>query len=219
MCPEKNPEGDVNASGIKLPVQNNYEIAYKEAKDAFLKKNKSDIYNATGAKPDGDNRILLPFLNKEIVITLPDVIISYTNNAEVELWLKIILLHYLSSYEKIPFSGDQITYKQISGGLSYYPVFQKRCITPIISLFNGHYEKFIKAAEIIGGVRTDENKYSVSFQVFPHVRITYNIWEGDEELPADGNVAFDSSITGYLPSEDITVLCNMITVMIIKTKL
>lgn len=220
MCPEKNlKNGEYYTSGIKLPVQNNYEIAYQEAVQGFLSSNINNIHERTGARVIGENDIVLSFLNKEVCIRYPEISITFCDNEEVQLWLKIILLHYLSCVERVPFSDEQITYKQISGGLSYYPVFQRRCINPIISKFNGNYKSFIKAAEAIGGVRLEENKYTVLFQIFPNIRITYNIWEGDDELPADGNVIFDSSISNYISSEDIVVLCNMLTVMMIKNKI
>ena len=205
------------ASGIKLPKQNNYEIAYKEAAEEFLKKNINDICQNTGARTyKSDNSITISFIDKEIIVTYPEVKIFYKNDDDVPLWLKILLLHYLSEADGIPASGEQITFKEISGGLAYYPTFQNRAINPILNTFAGRFDEYVQAAERIGGVRSDCGNYSVSFQVFPKIKITYNIWEGDDDFPSEGNVVFDSSIIKYLTTEDIAVLCNMIAVMIIK---
>jgi hypothetical protein len=44
------------------------------------------------------------------------------------------------------------------------------------------------------------------------------LWKGDTEFPPDGNVLFDSSITGYLPAEDIVILAETVVWKIIKAK-
>ena len=132
------------------------------------------------------------------------------------MWYKILLLHYLIQAKGTPASGEQITFKQITGGLAYYPAFHRRSIKPVIKSYGNNLNKYIIAAERIGGVKSDFSKYSVFFQVFPKVPVIFNLWEGDDELPADGNIVFDSSISDYLTTEDIAVLCNIIALMIIK---
>jgi hypothetical protein len=207
------------ASGIKLPKQDNYEIAYREAADEFAKKEIKDFPGLSEIGINNENNnIVVPFLNKEIIISYPDLSIIYRNNKDVELWLKILLLRYLSRVNALIAPGELITFKQIPGGLAYYTNFQKRSIIPLLKTFAGNYELFISVTEKIGGVRSDYSNYSVSFRVFPGIVIIFNIWEGDDEIPADGNVIFDSSIINYFSSEDIVVLCNMIAVMIIKNK-
>ncbi len=218
MSFKNNPKNDeYYASGVKLPKQDNYEIAYQEAANVFLKREIKDILGLTGIRINNHN-IVIPFLNKEIIISYPDLKIFYSNNKDAELWLKILLLRYLARVDNFITTGELITFKQIPGGLAYYPNFQKRSIIPILKTFNGNFELFISAAERIGGIRSDYSNYSVSFQMFPGIVISFNIWEGDEDVPADGNVIFDSSITDYFSSEDVVVVCNMIAVMVIKNK-
>jgi hypothetical protein len=208
------------ASGIKMPTQDNYEIAYKQAVEEFMKRDIKEICNNAGVQTyDNDpGYLIVPFINKNIIILYPDIKISYSNNEDIGLWLKILVLHYLINADGTPPSGRQITFKEISGGLSYYPTFQNRAVKPVLKVFADQLDDFILSSEEIGGLKSDYGKYSISFQVFPNIRIIFNIWEGDEELPSDGNVVFDSSITHYLSSEDIVVMCNMIVLMIIKSR-
>jgi hypothetical protein len=42
------------------------------------------------------------------------------------------------------------------------------------------------------------------------------LWKGDEEFPPEGNILFDSSITGYLPVEDIVILAETVVWKLIK---
>ncbi len=208
------------ASRINLPKQNNYETAYDEAVSELLKRDLKDIALKSGAQiihEDSSVNLIIPFIKDEIIITYPMVSLNYKNkDIELSLWYKILLLHYLIQAKGTPASGEQITFKQITGGLAYYPAFHRRSIKPVIKSYGNNLNKYIIAAERIGGVKSDFSKYSVFFQVFPKVPVIFNLWEGDDELPADGNIVFDSSISDYLTTEDIAVLCNIIALMIIK---
>ncbi len=210
------------SSGIKLPEQDNYEIAYKEAAHDLAISDIHKISEESGARliiNDSIECLALSFIDKEIVIEYPEIKVYYQNkNDEVPLWLKIIILQYLTYAKGTPSSGNQITYKQISGGLSYYPIFQKRAIIPILEAFGGNFQNFVSCGKKIGGIKAFKGDYSLTFHVLPRVSITYVIWDGDGEFPPAGNVIFDSSIEDYLTTEDIVVLCNMISVMIIKNK-
>jgi hypothetical protein len=208
------------ASRINLPKQDNYETAYNEAVDELLKRDLKDIALKSGAQiihEDSSANLIIPFIKDEIIITYPKVSLTYKNkDLELSLWYKILLLHYLIQAKGTPASGQQITFKQITGGLAYYPAFHRRSIKPVIKSYGNNLNKYIIAAERIGGVKSDFSKYSIFFQVFPKVTVIFNLWEGDDELPADGNIIFDSSITDYLTTEDIAVLCNILALMIIK---
>jgi len=136
---------------------------------------------------------------------------------EIPPWLQILTLHYLVTAKGTGETGVQITYKQIEGGLAYYPVFQKRSVGPLVKVFGDDFRNFIKSGTALGGRETAFGDYALQFRAFPKVEIIFIIWKGDDEFPVEGNVMFDSSITDYLSSEDITILSNMIAVMIIKS--
>jgi hypothetical protein len=211
----------IDFSGLELPKQDNYTTAYKEAADALRKRQLSDIAEKSGAsiiKSDALEYLLVPFLKDELIVSHPDIELKYKDSdRDVPLWLKILLLHYLVYSKGSQHTGNQITFKQITGGLGYYIAFQRRSIIPILKAFGNNFDNYIAAGERIGGVR-QSGKYSLYFQVFPRIGICYNIWEQDEDFPAEGNVVFDSSISDYLSTEDIAVLCNMTAVMIVKNK-
>jgi hypothetical protein len=208
------------ASGINLPKQDNYETAYNKAVSELLKKDMKDVARKSGAQiihKDSSVNLILPFVKDEIIISFPQVSLIYKNkDTELSLWYKILILHYLLQAKGTPATGGQITFKQITGGLAYYPAFYRRTIKPLIKSFEKNLNQYITSAERIGGVKSDISKYSVFFQVFPKVYVIINLWEGDEELPSDGNIIFDSSIADYLTTEDIVVLCNIMALKIIK---
>ncbi len=207
-------------SGISLPKQDNYETAYNEAVVELLRKDLKDVAQKSGAQIFQENaqtNLILPFFTDEVIITFPKISLYYKNkDQEISLWYKILILHYLGQAKGTPINGEQITFKQVTGGLAYYPAFHRRTIKPLLKAFGSNLNKYTAAAVKAGGVKTDIGKYSFSFQVFPRVSVIINLWEGDDELPADGNIIFDSSIADYLTTEDIAVLCNILALMIIK---
>jgi hypothetical protein len=50
---------------------------------------------------------------------------------------------------------------------------------------------------------------SVTLCPLPKLPVTYIIWAGDDELPPAGMILFDSTASGWLPAEDLTVLASL----------
>jgi hypothetical protein len=128
-----------------------------------------------------------------------------------------LILHYLGRAAGTPARSEQITFKQLEGGLAYYPAFQRRSITPLLDAYGIDLEKFMKAGTASGGLRSPLGEYALSFRAFPMVEVSFVLWKGDNEFPPTGSVIFDSSISDYLSTEDVAVLCNMIAVKILKS--
>jgi hypothetical protein len=211
-----------DVSPLNPGKQNNYEIAYDEAATILAESDIGEITKKSGSQKvetNGTVSIALSFLNDKIVISYPDISISYHEKDDaVPLWLKILILHYLIHAKGTPQSGDQITFKQLEGGLGYYPAFQRRTTIPLLDVFDGNIEELIERGAMVGGIKVSYGDYALTFQAFPMVAVTFVFWKGDNEFPPEGNVIFDSTIGDYFTTEDIAVLCNMIAVMIIKKK-
>ena len=54
---------------------------------------------------------------------------------------------------------------------------------------------------------TDYGDVAVTVNAFSRVPITFILWRGDEEFLPEGNIIFDSTISDYLSTEDINMLC------------
>jgi len=129
---------------------------------------------------------------------------------------KILILHYFTGAKGTPATGKLIAYKQLSGGVSYFPTFSHRVIEPLIRNFGKSPELLIERAAKLGGREADYGDVSATISAFEHVPITLVLWRGDEELAPNGNMLFDASISDYLSTEDITVLCETITWKLVK---
>jgi len=171
----------------------------------------------SGAQYVEPNEIVINYLNQPYHITLPDVEISLEDSkVEVALKDKILILHYFTEAKGTPATGKLITYKQLPGGVSYFPAFSQRAIAPLVNHFGKKTELLIKAAAKLGDRGTDYGDVSVNVNAFDHVPITLVLWRGDEELAPNGNILFDANISDYLSTEDITVLSEAIIWKIVK---
>jgi hypothetical protein len=193
-------------------------LSYKLAREQLSKI--SDIQEQcrkSGARYVGPNEILINYLNQPYHITLPDIeILLEDSNVEVPLKDKILILHYFTLAKDTPATRVLITYKQLPGGISYFPAFSQRAITPFVKHFGKNPELLIKAAAKLGGREADYGDVSVTVNAFDHVLITLALWRGDEELAPNGNILFDSNISDYLSTEDVTVLSETIIWKLVK---
>jgi hypothetical protein len=195
-----------------------FELSYQLAREQLTKI--SDIQEQcrkSGARYVGSNEIVINYLNQPYHITLPDAEISLEDsNVEVSQKDKILILHYFTLAKGTPATSVLVTYKQLPGGVSYFPAFSQRAIAPFVKHFGKNPEMLIKAAAKLGGRETDYGDVSVTVNAFDYVPITLVLWRGDEELAPNGNILFDANISDYLSTEDVTVLTETIIWKLVK---
>jgi len=156
--------------------------------------------------------ISVSFLNRNYQITLPDITFSMLDGqTDVDMRDKILIMHYLIGAKGTSATGKLITFRELPGGIVYYPTFTKRTMQPIAKHFGYKPDMLISTAELLGGQKTDMGDASVIIHAFNRVPVTLILWQGDEEFTPEVNLLFDSSITDYLESEDITVMSEILT--------
>ncbi|HJX12366.1 MAG TPA: DUF3786 domain-containing protein [Dehalococcoidales bacterium] len=159
----------------------------------------------------------LDYLGRTYRIGFPGGEVSLTGSREdVPVRDKILLLHYFTRASGTPLSGRTITYKELPEGINYYPTFFKRAIDPIVSNFGSQPWRLWEIAERIGGRRAEIGDMAVTIDALPRVPVTPVLWRGDEEFAPDGNILFDSTIPEYLPTEDITILSEIIAWKLVR---
>jgi hypothetical protein len=202
---------------IKLPERNvrevAYELSYNLARERFaaITDIKSQCAKSGAQHSPGKKGIVLTHLNRDYQISLPGGEVNYAGSPEaVPLKDKILLLHYFIQATGVPLTGKMITYKELRDGVNYYPTFQKRAIEPVVNRYKDEPQKLSEAGARLGGVKAGYGDGAVTIPAFPRVPLTYVVYRGDKEFAPDGNIMFDSTITDYLPTEDITILCETI---------
>jgi len=208
-----------------LPNQKNYEYGYKLAyKLACEQLAKVDGIEQqclkSGARylvVDSQKVIIIEYLNQWYQITLPDIEISLMDSEEeVPMRDKILILHYLISAKGIPITNKLTAFKELPGGANYFPTFSKRAIEPLIDHFGKQPHLLIDAAGKLGGHKADYGDIAVTINAFSQAPITLVLWRGDEEFDPGGNILFDATVSDYLSTYDITVLCEIIAWKLVK---
>jgi len=201
--------------------QYGYELAYKLASEQLAKID--DIKQQclkSGARYETINAkqvIILEYLNRSYQVTLSDIEVSLKDSEEaVPLKDKILILHYLTQAKGTPVSSRMIAYKELPEGANYFPTFYKRALKPLVDHFGQEPHRLVDAAENLGGQKADYGDVAVTINAFSHVPITLVLWRGDEEFSPESNILFDSTISDYLSTEDINVLCEIIAWRLVR---
>jgi hypothetical protein len=189
-----------------------HEMAYKIAREQLA--TIADIKEQcrkSGAKLLADRKaVTIEYLNRIYHISYPAGEVTLADAAEaVPVRDKILILHYFLRAKGMPLTGKMITYKELPEGINYYPTFFKRAIDPVLNRYKDEPQKLIDAGKRLGGRKADYGDAAVTIAAFANVPLTYVLWRGDKEFAPDGNIMFDSTITDYLPTEDITILCEL----------
>ena len=210
---------------FSLPNQQNYEhgyeLAYKLACEQLAKfDNIGQQCLKSGARCqviDSQKIIILEYLNQSYQIVFPDIGISLIDSEEeVPMRDKILILHYFTQAKGTPITNKIIAFKELPEGANYFPTFSKRAIKPLLDYFGKDPEQLIDAAEKLGSHRADYGDVAVTINAFSYVPITLVLWQGNGEFAPEGSVLFDSTISDYLSTEDINVLCETIAWRLVK---
>lgn len=213
----------IDNKSIRFPDNRNYEYAYNQSFQLARERLNAITDLPASCQKSGVGydvslkTITVDYLNSQYTITLPDVSISIKNsNESVPIRDSILILHYILTAKGTPLSNTQITFKELPEGIVYFRTFQERTIKHIATTFSEKPAKLIEVGEKLGGRKADFGDAAVTINALPRVPITFIIWRGDEEFGAEGNILFDSTVTDYLPVEDIIVLTETITWKLVR---
>ncbi len=190
----------------------NLNVAYSIAREKLAQADVQKQCERSGAELQLDGTLTLCYLNQTYCLDIDKATISLVDNAqEVSLRDRILLIHYFTQSKGTALTGKQITYRDLPGGLVYYPTFTKRTIQPLTDFFGEKPPLLIKAGELFAAASAQTGDASLLINVFPRVPVTVILWQGEGELPPGLNLLYDANITDYLESEDVTIVCETIT--------
>lgn len=190
----------------------NLDIAYNIVREKLAKVNARKQCENSGAELQPNGTVNLKYLNQvyNLDIKKAEVLLPGSEK-EVSLRDKILLMHYFVQAKGTLPTQKQITYRDLPGGLVYFPTFEKRTVQPLVETFGDIPRNVIKAGESLGASNAYMGDASLLINAFPRVPIFLLLWASDTELPPGGNILFNSNIVDYLDSEDVTVVCETIT--------
>jgi len=210
----------------ELPEQRDYKYAFDTALEIAFEElsGLNDIKQQclrSGAGyiiKDNKETITLKFLGNSYSITRPDIGISIACESKPPSVVdKLLILHYFLKAKGNEVTGENISFRELPEGLSYYPSFYKRAIKPLVKHFGDNPHKLISAASAYDAREKDYGDASITINAFKRVPVTFVLWRGDSEFEAEGSILFDSSIPYYLPTEDITILSQVMAYRLIAS--
>jgi len=212
-------------SSLSPPKYKNYEygydLAFKLAREQLAKVSNLEqqcLKSGAEYKVTGSRKvIIIEYLKQRYQVTFPDIDISLVGGeGEVPIKDKILIMHYLTLARGVPISHKLIAFQELPEGASYFPTFAKRSIEPLTKYFGSQPHRLIEVAERLGAREVDYGDVAVAIDGFKLVPVTIVLWRGDQEFPPRGNILFDDTISGYLSTYDITVLCENITWRLVR---
>jgi len=203
-----------------IPPRKNYEIANKLALSLAAEelaglddiKEQCHLSVSEYHRNSSGEYVIISYLNRPYRMNLPDAEISpIDGEGTIALRDKLLIVHYFLKARGTPLANRVITFRELPDGIVYYPTHMKRTSLPIAEHFGRAPELLLDAAGPFGGYRADYGDIAVTINAFPRVPVTIVLWRGDADFPPSANVLLDASIPDYLPTEDITVICEIIT--------
>lgn len=158
-------------------------------------------------------------MGREYTISHPEAtMIDIEKATEIKAYtIKTIVLRYLINSRAVPAFNQDITYKEVKGGLVYYRNFYNRTILKLAKMFCDNLEELGELAKIIGGEVLNKGDVACKFEFINNVFITFIVWQGDDELSASANILFDRNINYYFNAEDLAVISD-VAIELIKNK-
>lgn len=205
-----------------LPKQENLPLARQLSVEALLKMDLAERAFRSGGNfetaPEGQRRIGLRYMGRDLRLSFPQGTIESSDGARpLSPREEILILHYLEKAAGIPLTEDWISFAEIPGGEFYHPVFLQRCKGPLVKYFGEAPGRLLSvSAEEAQGEPWSFGDVGVKIRAFPFVALGLVLWKGDTEFSPDGNILFNSSITGFLAVEDIVVLTETVVWKLIK---
>lgn len=161
----------------------------------------------------------LRLLNREYRVPLPEVLVyDVATGALAGTSTTLVILHYLSTADGSPATGEWVPFRSLPGGNVYEQAFRQQCFAPLISSFGSDSEGFERASAALGGVKAPMGDRSFVFRALPHLPMACVLWLADEEQGAEVNLLYDAVAPSCLHTEDLAALGRMLAFGLVKSR-
>jgi len=192
----------------------NLDVTYAQVRERLASVDIEEQCRRSGSeykRQDSGETATVYYLNQPYPVTFPESKVTPVDGTELPLREQILILHYLALAKGTAATGKLIPFRDLPGGVVYYPTFSKRTTEPLIRFFGKEPELLVKASQRLEAQPSDIGDTAVIINAFPRIPITMVLWHGDEEFPPQLNLLFEDNILDYLETEDVTVICEIIT--------
>lgn len=195
--------------------QDNLEVSFRRALEELAKKDIERQCQLAGAdyKVIRAGKILISLLlmNRVYQIRYPEgEVICREDPGPVNLMKKAILLRYLNNAREASGEEKLVGFNELPSGSFYDPAFSERVVKPFTNFFGKEPERLKGAARRLGGVEVPFGDVGMRISFLPQVKISFIIWQGDDEFAPQGKILFNSHTAFYLSTEGIVIASTMI---------
>jgi hypothetical protein len=127
------------------------------------------------------------------------------------------LLNHYTAGNPSPLSGKLVKYRDFPGGCAYEEAFIRRAVQPVADVFGENPKELVSVAERLGGKPLSYGDTSVEIEALKGIPLTYVVY-AKEEYPASVSIFYDASAKDYLPTEDLAVLGEVVTIRLLQAK-
>jgi len=195
--------------------QNNLEVSFGRALEELAKKDIQRQCQLAGAdykiSQSGEVLISLLLMDRVYQIFYPEgEVVCRDDSRPVNLMEKAILLRYLNNAKETSGEEKLIGFNELPSGSFYNPAFFQSVVKPFTNFFGKEPQKLKWAAERLGGIEVPFGDVGMRISFLPKVKISFIIWEGDDEFLPQGKILFNSHIAFYLSTEGVVIASQMI---------
>jgi len=193
------------------------EVGIQLAKEKAIEQLKKIAHNIVASKAGvvfKDNRFEIPFFNQLYYVILPDFLITDEQGKNINPAHELLVLNYLANADGTEITGEWQPFRYVKGGACSN--FSVKTVEPLVREYNIDASSFHLAAKVFNALPLGFKDISYCFYLLPKVPVAIILNLATEEFPADVNLLFDSSVTHYLESEDISVITEMFVGRLLK---
>lgn len=187
-----------------------YEIALNKAWDEIVALSPSQ-------------RHIVKFLTDVYEVQVLDrMVLMRSPNPHASEEISVLILRYLIGILKHGYTqkGEWISFKELKGGPSYYPAYQKNSIKPLLKSLREDPDSLIKnLTDRFGGKLVEGGDFSVELVTFPDVRVKFIFWFADKELPPEVTILFDRELAEIFTTEEIAALMFLLAIALLDNSL
>lgn len=192
-------------------IPKNYRHVLEQARENLLQKEPSDVRHNASVDWDGEKYTIRSFNDKLLVYPGEGKVLLSSNKKPVTFVLQLIAINYLIRANGNRLTFESISYRELPGGESYWLALKREAIIPLIKSYEVDKKKFKHRCFSLGGLQLEgKADLNVVFWPFPKVPVTILLWTGDDEIPGNCSILFDKSLPGYLHTEDVAALSQLI---------
>ena len=164
----------------------------------------SDIASHIGAELK-DRALILKCMAREFVI---DPGGEVTSKDFITPWMKILLLHYITTGGRADWSGKWVSFSELKTGMVKASSFTRDCEEPLREMLDRDFQKVTQLLSRFGAEARNDFPTKLAWHILllPKIPVVILYWPADIEFGSKVKVLFDSTADKFLDVESIIFL-------------